>query len=80
MNLESTTFWLIVFYIFVGCAIAFVFLAYRLLNRSKFRAESGEAIGVGYEEDATGHVLSSEPATNICEGDTVQPPHIAINK
>ena len=81
MLFESTTFWLIVFYIFVAGAIGFVLLVYRLLNRAKFRADSGEAIGVGYEEDPTGHLVGPEPGPDMVNGDqTVHPPHISINR
>ena len=80
MLLESTGFWLTVFYVFVACAIGFVLLVYRWLNRSTFRFENGESIGVGYEEDATGHVIGSQPGPDIVDGDVVHPPHISVTQ
>jgi hypothetical protein len=81
MILESTTFWLIVFYAFVALAIGFVLLVYRLLNRASFRRQDGEAIGVGYEEDSVGHVLGREPYAELTNDNAPDhAPHISKNQ
>ena len=78
MLLESTTFWLIVFYAFVALAIGFVLLMYGIVNRSRFRFEDGEGIGVGYEEDSVGHIVHGDPGTDLAGPEPVHAPHMTV--
>jgi hypothetical protein len=81
MLLESTTFWLIVFYAFTAIAIALVLLVYRLLNRAPFRHDDGESVGVGYEEDGFGRVLGRQPSAELTNDNAANhSPHISINR
>jgi hypothetical protein len=77
MIFESTRFWLIIFYAFVACAILFIVGLYRWLNHAKFRAENGEGLGVGYEEDATGHPVDGEDPD--ITGTDSRSPHVPVN-
>lgn len=81
MFLESTTFWLIVFYSFVAIAIGGVLLVYRLVNRATFRRDDGEGIGVGYEEDSLGRVLGRQPSPELTNDNASEhSPHIQVNR
>ena len=78
---ESKTFWLIAFYVFVALAIGFVLFVNRLSSRAKFRADDGEGVGVGYEEDSVGRVLEVEPSPELTNDNTTDhAPHIPINR
>jgi hypothetical protein len=79
MLLESTPFWLFIFYAFIALVIASMWAIYRWLNRSQFRSEDGESIGVEYEENKLEQIIVYSKDNDVSDNDLDGQPHIAIN-